>query len=500
MNQSEKISFSVERRRRIALNVVGSIVGLLAILIFLNILGMRHFIRLHLDSRDSSELSPMTTEALKKLERDVKVILLFEKELPLYSSIDNLLREYENASPRISVERVDYTREPQRAENIKKRYQLILPELKEKTYFRNLVIFDIPGRTPRVIYEKEFSDFNVNNYVSGKESEIKRVTFKGEMLFTGALVSLLESSQKIAYFSEGHREHSLKDDNVNSGYSKFAEILKQSNIEVKGLSIWSEKEIPADCSLLIVGGPQDLLTEDEITKIDNYLSRGGSLLVLMPQLGKTGLEPLMKDWGIDVKDQLVYDPVSHWNYNPVVTNFNSQSPISRPLFGSMLLLPLCREVSKSSTAIRGPDAPQVVELFRSSTSGMGVSLNQKGEVVTEEGEQPAELSMAASVEKGALAGVRFGRGTTRIVVIGNSRFFDNRWLDATPANRDFTVLALNWLLDRTQLMGGVGPKAILEYQLSMSQAQLHLLVLIMILIVPGCVMGLGMIVWFWRRN
>ena len=38
MNQSEKISFSVERRRRIALNVVGSIVGLLAILIFLNIL------------------------------------------------------------------------------------------------------------------------------------------------------------------------------------------------------------------------------------------------------------------------------------------------------------------------------------------------------------------------------------------------------------------------------------------------------------------------------
>ena len=104
------------------------------------------------------------------------------------------------------------------------------------------------------------------------------------------------------------------------------------------------------------------------------------------------------------------------------------------------------------------------------------------------------------MEKGALAGVRFGRGTTRIVVIGNSRFFDNRWLDATPANRDFTVLALNWLLDRTQLMGGVGPKAILEYQLSMSQAQLHLLVLIMILIVPGCVMGLGMIVWFWRRN
>ncbi|MDI9400847.1 MAG: hypothetical protein QM428_02810, partial [Verrucomicrobiota bacterium] len=104
----DEISFSAIKRRRIKLNVLGSLVGLLAVVVLLNLLGSRHFFRWHLDSRDTSMLSPMTVEALKSLKQDVRVVVLFKTDLPLYASINNLLKEYENVTSRLKVERIDY--------------------------------------------------------------------------------------------------------------------------------------------------------------------------------------------------------------------------------------------------------------------------------------------------------------------------------------------------------------------------------------------------------
>jgi ABC-type uncharacterized transport system involved in gliding motility auxiliary subunit len=92
------------------------------------------------------------------------------------------------------------------------------------------------------------------------------------------------------------------------------------------------------------------------------------------------------------------------------------------------------------------------------------------------------------------------KGTTRIVAVGSSVFLNNNWIDASFGNRDFAVLAVNWLLDRAQLMKGVGPRAIVEYQLNLSDIQINLLMWIMMAIVPGCILGIGLIVWARRRN
>lgn len=131
----DKISFSATKRRRIKLNVLGSLVGLLAVVILLNLLGSRHFFRWHLDSRDTSKLSPMTVEALKSLKQDVKVVVLFKEDLPLYASINNLLKEYETVTSRLNVQRVDYIKDPQAAEVIKYKYRLTLPASDKETFF-----------------------------------------------------------------------------------------------------------------------------------------------------------------------------------------------------------------------------------------------------------------------------------------------------------------------------------------------------------------------------
>lgn len=290
----DEISFSAIKRRRIKLNVLGSLVGLLAVVVLLNLLGSRHFFRWHLDSRDTSMLSPMTVEALKSLKQDVRVVVLFKTDLPLYASINNLLKEYENVTSRLKVERIDYIENPQAAEAIKNKYRLSLPATDKETFFRDLVIFEVDGKPPRVIYEKEFSDFNVSDVVSGRDQKIKRITFKGEMLFTGALASLMESGERVAYFSMGHNEFDPEEKDELSGYSKFAEILTQNYVQVKKFHIWAEETVPADCNLLVIPGPRKPLVEQEVAKVGEYLKRGGSLLVLFPQSGVTRLEPLKR--------------------------------------------------------------------------------------------------------------------------------------------------------------------------------------------------------------
>ena len=321
------------------------------------------------------------------------------------------------------------------------------------------------------------------------------------MLFTAAITSLMEDNEKVAYFSSGHREYNPKDDSELTGYSKFAEILTQNNIQVTNLNIWNEKKIPEDCSLLVISGPGDPFMEDEVKYIGEYLDRGGRLFLLLPQNRETKLEGLMKDWGVNIRNEIVYDPLSVLNNNLIVTNFNTQSKISQALVNSQMFMPLSREVSKLESKDPAPDAPQVVELLRSSKEGYLMKLNAEGKYVkASPKEEGKELSMAVSIERGALQGIGAGKGTTRVVVTGNANFLDNARIDSAFGNRDFAVLTVNWLLDRTALVGNLGPRPIREYQLNMSQTQIHLLMWIMLFIIPGGVLGVGFVIWMRKRN
>lgn len=198
---------------------------------------------------------------------------------------------------------------------------------------------------------------------------------------------------------------------------------------------------------------------------------------------------------------MVYDPeVVRLNQGLMLTNFNSQSAITRPLYGSQMYMPLTRAVCKTGFAGKAADAPQVMELLLSGPKGVLVAPATDGKEMQIESEESQEFSMAVSVEKGALQGVDSLKGTTRIVAVGSSVFLNNNWIDASFGNRDFAVLAINWLLDRSQLMKGVGPRAIVEYQLNLSDVQIKLLMWVMMAIVPGIVLGVGLIVWARRRN
>jgi ABC-2 type transport system permease protein len=486
MSNESSPSFIPGRRWSIGLSVVVSCLALLAIVLMLNYLGARHFSRFQWAQETQHQLSPMTLRLLEAITNKVDVVVMFDRRDDLYRSVSGLISEYRQASQNLKVEWIDYVMSPARAEVVTSQYKLAhAPD-------RNRIIFHHNGTIRVVDAERELSEFDTSGLFEGKE--IKRVAFKGEQLFTSAIYSVLDAKEPKAYFLNGHGEHDFSQTD-NMGYSKFARILQENRIGVGEISLLVN-DIPADCNLLVIAAPTHPIAREELEKIERYLIQGGRVLALFNVQGiarKTGLESLLAKWGVEVGSDTVMDePQSGQREVVVATDFANHpivNPLVRPRLRLGLLMP--RSVSQSSASPQSADPPRVTELVF--TSSEGVARPLAGRVRT------GAIPMMAAVEKGTIQGVNVDRGTTRIVVMGESMFLSNQWIDA-EANRDLAHLAVNWLLNRDLLIEEIGPRPIREYQITLTKAQMKGLQWMLLGGMPGAVFFAGLIVWVRRRS
>lgn len=318
---AEKLSFSALRRWGVGLNVILTVAVVLALVAMVNYLAIRHYQRLDVTDQSQSRLSDRTREVLRALTNEVKVTVYFDSTDVLYTRVTALLKEYKYSSPKIEVELVDYTRDPAAAKVVKSRYKLT------QVSDRNLVIFDGNGRT-RFINGSEMSDYDVESMMAGQTNEVQRTHFKGELLFTSALYSIIASRPLKAYFLRGHGEHAPESTDQGPGYSKFSAILRdESNIPFEKLSLLGAGVVPADCSLLIIAGPTDPIPADELEKssaTSNKAAGRSSCSIIFPSAKK----PAWKNCSLPGTWPWATTSWSMWKIPPAVPARASCPPIS----------------------------------------------------------------------------------------------------------------------------------------------------------------------------
>ena len=486
-----KPSFSPGRKWTVAFDVVVRTFVVLAVLIMVNYLAGRHFGRYYLSSQTRIQLSPRTVSILESLTNDVKVTVYYDKDDPLYSYISELLDEYQDANPKFSVRTVDYTRDATEAQNVKAAYrQYMSTEENDK----NLVIFDCDGRV-KIAPGKALAEYTIEQLPNETDRKFRRklVAFNGEMMFTSYLLAVVNPKPLNAYFLQNHGEHAIDSTDDVTGYMEFANVLKQNYIQPKTItSLLGTNDIPADCNLLIIAGPTKPILETELQKIKQYLEQGGRLLALCNPTERdhaSGLERILEHWGVIVGDGAVHDPDQSERGSDVVVSAFSRSPAVNALLGSGVQLILPRPLLAAQTEGREADAPKVE----------GIGSTGKNSYLTGSPQIRRPYAVIASIEKGAVRGVITERGTTRILVVGDSLLFANGMIKKW-SNRDFAGLAVNWLLDRTQLLKGLGPKPVEELHLNMTRSQLQSVEWILLAALPGGVLLMGVFVWFGRRK
>lgn len=495
-----KPSFSPYRKWGMGLHVFFLVLVVFSVVVMANYISQEYSLRFHMSTRTAIELSPRTVGLLRSITNQVKVTLYYDvgDEESLYGTVADLLGEFRLVNPQITIQTVDYIRDPSLALKVKTKYNLAAPTDK------NLVIFDCEGKASegkvKMVPGNRLASYVIeqvaNQSPDSKELSFRRkpTAFLGEMAFTTALLDVTSSRSLKAYFVQGHGEHDISSGDERLGYLKFGSILQQNCIQPEALSLLGTKVVPADCNLLVIAGPQNALDEVELSKIDQYLNQGGRLLVLF-NFGsfrkETGLERLLAKWGVDVGRNAVTDPDNTTKGTDViVSDFgNGKHPVVNSLLQSAIHLSLPRTVGQLKLRAEAADAPRVEEIaFSGSRATVAGGLDRK-----------PPFPLVVAVEKGALKDVIAERGATRMIVVGDSLFLGNLQIDSA-ANRDFAAAAVNWLLERPQLLAGAGPRPMMEYKIVMTKTQMHQAQWILLGALPGGVLVLGGLVWLRRRR
>src|SRR5438132_2674730 len=351
-------SFSKARKWSISLNVLVASLTVLALVLMVNYLAARHFKRFSVSGQAQVTLSPLTLKVLDSLTNEVKAIVYFNKQEPLFDSVWALLKEYRFRNSKISVELVDYEKDPGVASLIKKNYGL------NKLIDKDLIVFDCNGRF-KFVYETELSDIDVQPMISG-QGPPRRTHFKGELMFTSAIFSVTSAGPLKAFFLRDHGEHTPTDNKEDLGYGRFAELLRQNNIEWRDLSLLGTNDVPAG-SLLIVAGGSGLFSVAELEKIDRYLKNGGRMLALFNLYSaekNTGLERILADWGVEVGRNVVRDKENSamQGGRDVANSGFGNHPITNPLFRTRVDMLEPRSIRKAPGGPANADAPNITEL------------------------------------------------------------------------------------------------------------------------------------------
>ena len=485
-------SFSPGRRWKIGFDVLVRTALVLAVVVMVNYLGANFYGRFFLSSQ-AQQLSTRTLSVVRSITNRVNVTVYFDTqdEANFYPTISALLKEYQSANPNIMVKTVDWLRDAGEAQKIKEQYKL------GSATDKDLVIFDCGGHVKiangAALYEKKLEQIP-NENPNDKELQFRKkpVNFNGEMMFTAMLLAVENPTPLKAYFLQGDGEPLLSDSG-EPGYLKFGEVLAENYIATEPLQLLGSEAVPDDCSLLIIAGPRTAFSPEELQKIDQYLAQGGRLFVLFNHFSinrPTGLEPILARWGVNVVSDVVQEPKNTRSGEDVIIfSFNSH-PAVNPLTGLALQLDSPRPVGAVDLPNPPADAPKVDAL---------VSSSSQSTLTRDSTAAPRSYPLMVAVEQKPVPGVANPRGSRRMIVAGDSFFLDNQWIVAA-ANRDFAGYAVNWLLDRTVFLEGIGPRPVTEFRLTMTQSQQKTVRWLLLGALPGGVLVFGWLVWLARRK
>ncbi|WP_372807780.1 GldG family protein [Pontiella sp.] len=450
-------------------------------------ISLRNPVRANWSGRAYYDLSDKTLKLLRELEQEITVTVFFQEEHKLFYDIENLLEEYQYHSRNIKVEWVDPARDPARTEQLANKYGLTEAQV---------VVFDI-GDKRKVVKQTDLADSRV---LKGHK-EPTYTAFKGEQAFSSAIYGLMQGEKPKVYFLVGHGEHRLTDFDQISGYSRIGTTVLGDNLEVAELMLSGEKLVPDDAAALVIAGPDKTMSSIEVEMIEDYLNRSGRVMVMLDALKETGLEPMLRRWGVALRQDIVVDPENTLRGSDVHIRRYNAHPISMEM-GSIVQFFLPRSIQPLSEeeGATAKDRPSVVPLFFTSEKSWSEMQTEESTARFDEdkGDKRGPFSLGVAVERGATQEVLDVQiKPSRMVVFGDSDFVTNGGL--VGGNVDLFMSALNWLLEREELMA-IAPKPIEEVKLSLSRKQLNQMFWLNVTGIPAIAMVLGLFVWVRRRK
>ncbi|TAF05628.1 MAG: ABC transporter, partial [Nostocales cyanobacterium] len=308
--QTQQSKFWLQRSTQSTTNALVATLAVLTILGLINFLSTRYQLRLDLTETQLFTLAPQSQELLRNLPKPATV-WLFTREQNLQDQ--ELLENYRRQTPNFKFEYIDPQARPGLAEkfNVKDFGQVYLE-------------FDNKRQLVQTINENE------------RLSEVR---------LTSRLQQITSNTSAKVYFLQGHGELELK--TAQNSISQAVQGLTDKNFTALPLNLTEQATVPADAAVVVVAGPKRELLAGEVTSLQNYLNRGGNLMLMIDPNTDPKIDNLLKDWGVKLDNRLAVDIsevssglgpaaplVREYGQHPITKDFGngiSFYPLSRPI-------------------------------------------------------------------------------------------------------------------------------------------------------------------------
>ena len=465
------------------------IIVVLACLVAVNYLADRYNKTFDATKDKLYSLSDQTLKILGDLDRDLK-IYYFDQGQRFPEAQVTLVR-YQNASHLVTVDYID------------------------------------PDARPELAQAMNIRTYGTVMIEAGANRE--EATSTDEEDVTNAIIKLLKGEEKTACIVTGHGEADTSD-TERAGFSAAESAIKDANYETQVVSLFENPEVPSNCTMLILPGPEKTYFEPELDVIKAYVEGGGRALIMLDNKASPDLVEMVSAWGVRVRDELVIElsPVGRiFGGGPLaalVGDYESH-PITEVMGNTVSLLPMSRGV-EAGDAVGGWD---VQNLFRSTGGSVATEDYEIEDMelrpnLDNAREGPITLAVAATYtvpdsdsgeddsgedeggesddddedEDGDAADLgEEDEKQARVVVVGTSQFARNASL-GRGGNVDLLLNMLNWLSSDEDLIS-IRPKDPESTPLNLSQSEMTRIFWLSVVIFPLAIVSMGVRVWWVRR-
>jgi ABC-type uncharacterized transport system involved in gliding motility auxiliary subunit len=458
------------------------IVVIIAVLAAANFLANRYDKSYDATANKQFTLSDQTIKVVQGLKGPVKITYFDDQTR--FPTARNLLERYANLSSKVHVDYIDPVKKPQQA---------------RAAGF---------SRDSNIIVD------------TGLRKEPAKALTEEEV--TGALIRAEKTQTRNVYFLSAGGEYSTEETGP-TGYSRLKDLLTKDNYKVQVLTPkgnapeagktinLNEKqpqtpanfEIPKDCTVLVVGGPQLAYTSTVVDAIKKYVEGGGHALFMLDDPLKisregqtedsTELLKMLSDWGVTPDKDLVLDlsGVGQSLFGtgpevPVIFQYDSQT-IVRPMQRIPTAFPLARSLD-----IKSNGGATVDKMFGTSDDSIAITdIGSNGAIDPKKGKK-GPFTLAA-------AGTTTGTTKGRFVVFGTARWAENNLMNSNAlGNRDLFSNSINWLSSDEDLIS-IRPKETENQTMNLSGQRGAMMFWLSIVIFPLAVVGMGLGTWWQRR-
>lgn len=459
-----------QRKTRYGANAAVYSVGFVGVLIAVNYLASVHHQKFDLTSQKVFSLAPQSISAVKDLKKPLKMYGFVEGGRSVQA--ESLYQEYAYASPKVSYELVDPNKHPELAERFKVTTM----------------------NTTHLQY-------------GGDKGDGANVADLNEGAITNGILKLVSSTTKTACFITGEGEDNLDDQQGATGFNEFEKDLEGENYTVQKVNLVTEAKMPADCSLVVVGGPTRPLVPHEIDSLNDYLNGGGRMLVMLrpPRpdrtIDETALVKMLGEWGVEAGDNVVVDQVVRLfagpslGLDPTVTTYGP-SAITEG-FDKQTVFPMTRTVDAVANPAAGLTVSPLAKTSDTSWAATNLAALFEKQTFDQATAKKGPVSVAVAVEAD-LAQLKRGKGTARLVVFGDTDFANNQYID-NFFNRDFLMNSVDWLAGQANAIT-IRPRTLRASRFNLTIQQFDVVFVMSVLLIPELLLLTGLAVWWERRS